>query len=245
MSVNRNQVEYVRSLARRQFLKQVGVTGASVMLAGYIAPGGGIGIADANFIEDETKDTQTVNSVQPHKQQEDSMSVLFIARYNGNFWNFDDMRNEQVSLPAKPGNAPKKYPEATSAEKEAEKLFYPDEGKLGYGIAFEYANTFYQPRMPSAADVPTIPESPEIEAIRKSGRVYLRRGYGWIAIVKDQDIEKMLDALQYPHGPLCEMYDIEVIPLNNDHLAAQSASEPREKYEPIYKHMTPAHWNAS
>lgn len=55
---------------------------------------------------------------------------------------------------------------------------------------------------------------------------------GWVTVVANESYDKMLDELQWPDGPLCRMYDIDVIPLHGHDTT----------YE-VYEYMTPSHWS--
>jgi hypothetical protein len=54
---------------------------------------------------------------------------------------------------------------------------------------------------------------------------------GWIAVVDYSSYEKFVEALGGKKGPLWRMYDIEVIPLNNDRTT-----------QDVYDFMTPVSW---
>jgi hypothetical protein len=56
-------------------------------------------------------------------------------------------------------------------------------------------------------------------------------GMGWIAVVDYSSYEKFVEALGGKKGPLWRMYDIEVIPLNNDRTT-----------QDVYDFMTPVSW---
>jgi hypothetical protein len=58
------------------------------------------------------------------------------------------------------------------------------------------------------------------------------RGFGWVAILSDIHFAKMSQALGYPDGPLCQMFNIEIISLNNDNASDNPTQD-------VYARMTP------
>lgn len=60
------------------------------------------------------------------------------------------------------------------------------------------------------------------------------KDFGWIAIVTDDTYHKMMDmmtGLGWPNSPFCQMFAIDVIPLNDDKTTQE-----------VYRYMTPSHW---
>jgi hypothetical protein len=56
-------------------------------------------------------------------------------------------------------------------------------------------------------------------------------GVGWIAMVDATRLEEFVGEMGGKDGPLWQMYDISIIPLNND-----------QTTDDIYKYMTPSNW---
>ncbi len=54
---------------------------------------------------------------------------------------------------------------------------------------------------------------------------------GWMAIISDGTYRKFVDEIKWPNGPLCHIFDLQIIALEDD----------PDTYA-VYKHMTPAHW---
>lgn len=57
-------------------------------------------------------------------------------------------------------------------------------------------------------------------------------GVGWIAMIDRDRFAAFVEQMGGKHGPLWRMYDIEVIPLNDDRTTND-----------VYELMTPVHWN--
>ncbi len=58
------------------------------------------------------------------------------------------------------------------------------------------------------------------------------RGFGWVVTVQDQiSYQNLISKIGYPNSLFCQMYDIDIIHLNED-ATTQDA----------YAHMTPSHW---
>lgn len=57
---------------------------------------------------------------------------------------------------------------------------------------------------------------------------------GWMVIVSNETFEQMKKIIEWPYGPFCLLYDIEIIPLNEDY------KNPRLQL--VYGYMTPAQW---
>lgn len=151
------------------------------------------------------------------------MSVMFIGRYNGQYWNFDGIKT-MGSFPRVAADEPSCFPTIHAVREDAEALFPYEDPLPQMGVPFEFVRSFYLPEF-NAELKAKIPGNSNLERAR--------RAYGWVAIVKDTDFQQMIDTLKYPNGPLCQMYDIEIILLNND----QSTAD-------VYFHMTPATWGS-
>jgi hypothetical protein len=57
-------------------------------------------------------------------------------------------------------------------------------------------------------------------------------GVGWVVVVDIDQFSSFVERMGGKTGPLWRMYDIEVLPLNNDRTT-----------EDVYELMTPVHWN--
>ena len=155
------------------------------------------------------------------------MSVLYIARYNGGYLHFDEnyIRLQFNVDPATYKDKP--HPESDQAKAASVALF----GKTGYsgspdaepvaGVTFEYFNSFYQPDF-----FPSRGKAVESDT----------KGFGWVAVVSDDMYKAMENALNAHGERLRQMYDIEVIALNNDHSDSKGTKS-------LYEHMSPTHWH--
>jgi hypothetical protein len=163
------------------------------------------------------------------------MSVLFVAKYNGQYLYFDDKHLVQTAEELNE-ILDNEDSESYRARQAAIKLFGIKDWVTGVvtapeaGVEFEYFDTFYQPPFfqPPGGD-----------------SNYLSQGFGWIAIVPDSSYGAMREALGYQVGAepinqdgflLQRMYDIQTIPLNNDYASTDALAN-------VYEHMTPRQWH--
>ena len=143
------------------------------------------------------------------------MRVLIVAKYNGQYYGMNQS-------------------DKGTAEAVARELFgeYED-GKLVEptpGVTFDLFDTIrhnWGTRVDnSGATIPTVDDS------QLSFAEPTVRGFGWVVIVRDQtSYENVIKKIGYPHSLFCQMYNIDVIHLNED-ATTQDA----------YAHMTPSHW---
>ena len=166
------------------------------------------------------------------------MSYLFIGRYNGAYLYFDEKKVPDGNII----QIDKMKPKRRNARSAAVSLFGRLDHETGQparqpdpDVTFTFCDTFFHPfhHLDEAEDHD---EGDEYEYASGSGEYLSSRGFGWVVVVPDESYEPMLEALGYPEGPLCEMYDIEIIHLNND-------NEKPHRTQHVYKHMSPTHWN--
>jgi hypothetical protein len=88
------------------------------------------------------------------------------------------------------------------------------------------------PSEDGGATPPKTPGQIVDEMMRASGTEYDDPGIGWLAVVDKSDFPAFIERMGGKAGPLWRLYDIEIIPLNQD----------RTTWD-IYKFMTPVSWN--
>jgi hypothetical protein len=167
------------------------------------------------------------------------MSYLFVARYNGAYLYFDEKKVPDGNII----QIDKTRPKRRNARSTAVSLFGRLDHETGEvarkpdpDVTFHYCDTFFHPF--HHLDEPTAAGAYDDDDEYEYGddEYVSSRGFGWIAIVPNESYEAMLEALGYPSGPLCEMYDIDIIRLNDD-------NEKPNRTQYVYKHMSPTHWN--
>jgi hypothetical protein len=116
------------------------------------------------------------------------MAILFVGRYNGRITTF----SESPGIEAR-----------TAALKLFGKVVRKLDGAIvektdpNPSIHFNYIDSFRQNQPPDKDIQPTV------------------KWRGWIAIVPDESYTEMMKALGYPNGALWQMFDIDVISLND------------------------------
>jgi len=206
---------------RRQFLEMAGMVSMGALLAACGAPAAQAPAAQTSAHQEMAAANQPI----PDKRTTLGRYLL-IARYNRQKWN-----NLSVSEQHKAHEtAEELFPEAPQQKNLplagegvlALQTFHSDlfgllhdkiAGNTTPGKApSDIANELFANWQPPAADI----KDP---------------GIGWLAILDAKQLDEFVKSMGGREGPLWRMYDIEIIPLNND-----------RSTQDIYDFMTPVSW---
>lgn len=157
------------------------------------------------------------------------MAMLFLARYRAE--KYRDLGKDKGQTPILRPDGEFRTDDQQSAREGAKKLF-------GWEYVKPYPATppGYNPGTGEAEPLQGEP-SGEVDLHCAHAFLYSKANpnqLGWVAIVSDATYGQMKHILEWPHGPLCQMYEIEIIPLNDDD------RQPRTQLTYIY--MTPSSW---
>lgn len=194
---------------RRDFLRFSSILMGAGVLSDLPFPTGEFEIERAD-VEVDTN----VHQQQGTDQRRQKMSFLFIGKYNGKYPYLGKEEGQQPD--PKTGCTA----DQTKAKEAAKRLF-----------GFEYDSA-----PPEGGPLSGNP-SGEVDMQVAHAFLFNRADHlrlGWMAIVSNDTYGKMMQILDWPYGPFCRMFDIEVIALNDD--------EKAPKLQDVYAYMTPASW---
>ena len=85
------------------------------------------------------------------------------------------------------------------------------------------------------------------DASKMSNLLYYGARYGWTAIVTNKQLAKLKAKMGWPNSPFCCVFDIQIIPLEDDYKGnwknnSLSGKAWKKLGRRVYKHQTPASW---
>lgn len=116
---------------------------------------------------------------------------------------------------------------------------------------FTFVDAFKYFEVPSGiadatpASETTVPiESKVVPDLRE--QILGSKPYGWVGIVPDEEtLNRLKDKIEWPGSPFCHVFDIQIIPLQGNHVlpeSKESAGVWKTRGQDIYNHQTPAMW---
>lgn len=167
------------------------------------------------------------------------MAVLFIARFRPDRYEY--LGTEKGQRPLRRADGEWRTDDQQGAREIARKLFGWEYVRKGYP---------YQTNGDASADQDTLADEDEIEPEPLRGEpssgvdIHVSHAFlyskgdpsrlGWMAIVSDATFGLMKQTIGWPNSPFCQMYMIEILPLNED--------TKRPKTQLVYAYMTPESW---
>jgi len=202
---------------RRQFLEMAGMLSMGALLAACGGPAAQAPAAQAPA-------SQASSVKQELLDQPSLKRYLLIARYNRQKWN---------SLSA----AEQKEAHATAEELFPEK---PEQKNLPMEPGVPVLHSFHTGLFPllhekiasNPAQSPTAIVNDIFATWQPPAGEVRDPGIGWLAMLDAEQLAAFVTRMGGREGPLWRMYDVEVIPLNDDHST-----------QDIYAFMTPVSWN--